>query len=138
MNKYLDLVQPNKPIDNIQIENVLQLLNSKNKSFKSTYLVQKRDELIPIKTEDIAYFFIEEGIVKVVTFRNNSFVINKKLEDIEQEIDNQIFFRVNRQMITNRNAISNIKYICVLLIKNMFSRAYLIFKTYIFSVFKNH
>jgi len=110
VNKYLDLLQLNKPIDNIQIESVLQLLNTKNKSFKTTYLVQKRDELIPIKTEDIAYFFIEEGIVKVVTFENNSFVINKKLEDIEQEIDNKFFFRVNRQMITNRNTISNIKY----------------------------
>lgn len=110
INKYLELAEVSTPADNIQLENVLKLLNSEKKSFKSTFLVQKRDELIPIKTEDIAYFFIDEGIVKVVSFTNNSSIINKKLEDIENEIDPQLFFRVNRQMIINRNAFSNIKY----------------------------
>ncbi|MBG7630804.1 MAG: response regulator transcription factor [Bacteroidetes bacterium] len=110
VNKYLDLVKVNKPVDNSQLENVLKLLNSNKKSFKATFLVQKRDELIPIKTEDIAYFYIDEGIVKVVSFSNNSLVINKKLEDIENEIDPQLFFRTNRQMIINRNAFTNIKY----------------------------
>ncbi len=109
IDKFNDRVKVEKPI-NDQIEGVLQLLQTKSKSYKTTYLVQKRDELIPIKTENMAYFFIDTGIVKGITFENQSFIIDKKLEDIEGEIDPSIFYRVNRQLIVNRNAISNIKY----------------------------
>lgn len=92
------------------IQGVLEMLETKNKSYKSTYLVQKRDELIPVRTEDIAYFYIETGIVKGVSFENQTFIIDKKLDDIEEEIDPAKFYRVNRQFVMNRNAISNIKY----------------------------
>jgi len=109
LEKYKDRLEPIKPINN-QIEGVLKLLHSKNKIYKKTYLFQKRDELIPIKTEDLAYFFIETGIVKVVTFDNQLFVIDKKLEDIEEEIDPSLFYRVNRQIVLNRNSIANIKH----------------------------
>ncbi len=109
IDKFKDRVKVEKPI-NDQIEGVLQLLQTKSKSYKTTYLVQKRDELIPVKTEDMAYFFIETGIVKGITFENQAFIIDKKVEDIEEEIDPSIFYRVNRQLIVNRNAIVNIKY----------------------------
>lgn len=109
IDKFKDRVKVAKPI-NDQIEGVLQLLQTKSKSYKTTYLVQKRDELIPVKTENMAYFFIETGIVKGITFENQSFVIDKKLEDIESELDPLKFYRINRQMVVSRNAISNIKY----------------------------
>jgi two-component system LytT family response regulator len=95
---------------NSQIEGMLQLLQTKNKSFKTTYLVHHRDELLPIKVSDIAYFYIETGIVKGITFNNKSYVIDKKLEDIEGELNPEIFYRVNRQFIINRNAVANIKF----------------------------
>lgn len=97
----------NEPVSN-QIQRMLDLLKTKNKAYKSTYLVQRRDQLMPVKTEDMAYFFIETGIVKGVTFERKSYIIDKKLEDIESEIDPSIFYRLNRQVVVNRNAISNI------------------------------
>jgi len=107
--KFKRRVRVEKPI-NDQIEGVLQLLQTNIKTYKKTYLVQKRDELIPVKIEDLAYFYIETGIVKGVTFENQTFIIDKKLEDIESEIDPSIFYRANRQFVVNRNAISNIKH----------------------------
>ncbi|WP_412986648.1 LytR/AlgR family response regulator transcription factor [Pontimicrobium sp. IMCC45349] len=95
---------------NSQIEGMLQLLQTKNKSFKTTYLVHHRDELLPIKVSDIAYFYIETGIVKGITFNNKSYVVDKKLEDIEGELNPEIYYRVNRQFIINRNAVANIKF----------------------------
>lgn len=92
------------------ITGLLNMIQAKTKSYKSTFLVQKRDELIPIKTSDIAFFFIDTGIVKATTFNNQSYIINKKLEDIELEIDPNQFLRVNRQFILNRESITNIKF----------------------------
>ncbi len=94
---------------NTRVENVLQLLKTNSKSYKSTYLVHHRDELLPIKTVDIAYFYIDTGIVKAFTLENKMYIIDKKLEDIEDELDPEVFNRVNRQFIINRNAIENIK-----------------------------
>ncbi|OUR94545.1 hypothetical protein A9Q87_02615 [Flavobacteriales bacterium 34_180_T64] len=95
---------------NSQLEGMMQLLQTKSKSYKTTYLIHQRDELLPIKTDDIAYFYIETGIVKATTLLNKSYVIDKKLEDIESEIDPNTFHRVNRQFVINRNAITNIKF----------------------------
>ncbi|WP_103072186.1 LytR/AlgR family response regulator transcription factor [Aquimarina sediminis] len=95
---------------NAQMSGMLQLLQTKTKSYKTTYLVHQRDELIPIKTEDISYFYIETGIVKAVTIHNKSYSIDKKLEDVENELNPERFHRINRQFIVERNAIVNIKH----------------------------
>ncbi|MEC3906792.1 LytTR family DNA-binding domain-containing protein [Tamlana sp. 2201CG12-4] len=109
INKFKSQSKSEQPVDN-QIEGLMQLLQTKNKAYKTTYLVHHRDELLPIKTEDIAYFYIETGIVKGVTFTNKSYIIDKKLEDIESELNPELFYRINRQFIINRNAVANIKF----------------------------
>ncbi|MEH6535374.1 MAG: LytTR family DNA-binding domain-containing protein [Psychroserpens sp.] len=92
------------------IDGLLEMLQTKTTQYKSTYLVQKRDELLPIKIADIAYFYIDTGMVKATTFNNQSYIINKKLEDIELELNPNNFHRVNRQFILNREAIVNMKF----------------------------
>lgn len=72
--------------------------------------MHQRDELIPLKTEDISFMYIDVGIVKAVTNNNHSYIIDKKLEDIEDELNPTDYYRVNRQFIVNKNAIANIKY----------------------------
>ena len=98
-----------KGISGDQIKGLLDLVKEKDKVYKSTFLVGHRDQLTPVKTENIAYFTIETGIVKATTSDNKSHVIDAKLEDIEEELDPQEFYRVNRQFIVNRDAIVNIK-----------------------------
>lgn len=109
INKHKSKSVENTSSDN-NLEGLMQLLQTKNKSFKTTYLVHHRDELLPIKTDDIAYFYIDTGIVKGVTFTNKAYIIDKKLEDIESELDPELFHRVNRQFVVNRNSVANIKF----------------------------
>lgn len=109
INKFKSKSKNNEPSSN-QLEGLMQLLQTKNKSYKTTYLVHQRDELLPIKTDDIAYFYIETGIVKGTTFANKSYIIDKKIEDIESELNPELFHRINRQFVINRNAITNIKF----------------------------
>ena len=93
-----------------QMEGLLNLIKVQSKTYKTTYLVHLRDQLIPIKTADIAYLYIDTGIVKGITKENQIYTIDKKLEDIESELDPTIFYRVNRQFIVHKDAIANIKY----------------------------
>jgi two-component system LytT family response regulator len=109
INKFKNSSKESEPSSN-KLEGLMQLLQTKNKSYKSTYLVHHRDELLPIKTEDISYFYIDTGIVKCVTFANKTFIIDRKLEDIENELDPDLFHRINRQFVINKNAVANIKF----------------------------
>lgn len=99
-----------KGIDETQMEGLLQLIQKKSTNFKQTFLVGMGDQLLPVKTSDIAYFFIDTGVVKAVTVYDKSYVLDLKLEDIEEALDPTIFYRANRQFILRREAIVTIKF----------------------------
>ncbi|MDX1364141.1 MAG: LytTR family DNA-binding domain-containing protein [Arenibacter latericius] len=92
-----------------QVEGLLNLINTKKTTYKSMYLVHHRDQLVPVKTENIAYLYIETGIVKAVTIENQTFIMEQNLEDMENDLDPSIFFRINRQYIVKKDAIESIK-----------------------------
>ncbi|MEJ2112650.1 MAG: LytTR family DNA-binding domain-containing protein [Flavobacteriaceae bacterium] len=92
-----------------QFQQLLQMLNTEKRTFKSTYLVQQRDTFIPLSVNEIAYFTIDTGIVKAISFDEKEYNISEKLEDIETQINPDEFFRVNRQFIVHRKAIKNLQ-----------------------------
>lgn len=104
-----DALNLKKGIDEVQMNSLLQLIQTKAENFKKTFLVSVGDQLVPVKTADIAYFFIDTGVVKAVTVQERSFVLDVKLEDIEEALDPSVFFRANRQFIVRREAIVTIK-----------------------------
>ncbi|MBC2839283.1 LytTR family DNA-binding domain-containing protein [Robiginitalea sp. SC105] len=93
-----------------QVSGLLELLNRGSRTYKSTLLAAHRDELIPLKTAQIAYIHIDTGIVKATTFERQSHALDGKLEELEASLDPSRFFRANRQFLVNRDAIANIKY----------------------------
>jgi two-component system response regulator LytT len=95
-----------KGIANDQIKGLLDLVKEKERTYKTTFLINHRDQLIPLKTQDISYFQIDTGVVKATTFDNKSYVIDGKLEE---ELDPNNFYRINRQCILRRDALSKIK-----------------------------
>ena len=97
-------------IDEVQMKNLMSLIQTKPSSYKQTFLVGMADNLVPVKTEQIAYFFIDTGVVKAVTLDDKSYALDIKLEEIEESLDPNMFYRANRQFIVRRDAIVNIKY----------------------------
>ncbi len=93
-----------------QLKGILSLLKKSPNFYKLSYLIEKKDELIPINVVDIAYFYIDMSIVKAVTFDNQEYVLNKKLETIEAELYPAEFFRINRQYILNKQSIDKLKF----------------------------
>ena len=69
-------------------------------------LVYHQDKIIPVKLEDIALFYIENEITRLITFKREAFLINRTLEELEQ-ITSPGFYRINRQYLVNRTAVKN-------------------------------
>lgn len=77
------------------------------KEYKKRFLVYYGDKIKSIKTEAVAYFFSEEKNTFLTTMDKTTFSIDLSLDKIEQEICPGQFFRVNRQMIVNFDAINS-------------------------------
>jgi DNA-binding LytR/AlgR family response regulator len=61
-----------------------------------------------IKTEAIALFYAESRTVFLVTNEGKKFILDYKLEDLEQVLDASNFMRMNRTFIVNMEAIKDV------------------------------
>ena len=85
--------------------NVIHTLTNKADSEKKTILIKKYDGFIPIPVSDFALFLIENGIVYGLTLREEKYVIDETLDVLENKLNNNDFFRANRQFIASRKTI---------------------------------
>jgi two-component system, LytTR family, response regulator LytT len=92
------------------IAKILQQFSNQPKIYRQSFLVRYREKILPIKTESFAYFYIKESIVYGKTFDDNQYVIESKMEDLEQQLNPSQFFRANRQFIVSREAIREIDF----------------------------
>ncbi|MCS3795010.1 LytR/AlgR family response regulator transcription factor [Niastella sp. OAS944] len=75
---------------------------------KNRFLISKGENYHYIETGDIAHFYSEEKVVFLHTFNNKRYIINYTLDQLEQQLDNHLFFRVSRNCIGNVKAIENV------------------------------
>lgn len=100
--------QSQLPISNQQMQGLFNLMQGQKKSYRQSYLVQKGDILTPIASNDFAFFYIQNGIVRGTTIENVSYHLDGKLEDLENELNPKKFYRANRQYLVQRSAIKNL------------------------------
>jgi two-component system response regulator LytT len=86
-------------------KNFEQILSFKT---KNRFLISKGDNYHYIETADIAHFYSEEGVVFLHTFQNKRYIINYTLDQLEQQLDSRLFFRVSRNCIGHVKAIENV------------------------------
>lgn len=72
----------------------------------SSILITKADKIIPIPVNDVAAFYIENGLVYAFTTNDKKVPINYQLEKLEQ-LTAPNFYRVNRQFLINRKAVKD-------------------------------
>jgi DNA-binding LytR/AlgR family response regulator len=77
--------------------------------YKRRFLVKRGTDYISIKTEDIAYFYAAHKLVCMVDSRNQKFILDQSLAEIEKQVDPAQFYRVNRKYFVQQNAIKKIK-----------------------------
>jgi two-component system response regulator LytT len=86
------------------LDQIIQLIEKRKKQTSTSVLVYKQDKIIPVRFEDIALFYIDSEITRLITFDHKMYTINKTMEKVE-EISPGDFFRVNRQFLINFKAI---------------------------------
>ena len=82
---------------------------SESNEYKKRFLVKRGPDYISIKTEEIPYFYATHKLVCMVDNKNQKFILDQSLSDIEKRLDPEQFYRVNRKYLVNMTAIKLMK-----------------------------
>lgn len=92
------------------IESLFQMFIQKSeKQFRTRFLISGARRFYTIHISDIAYFYSENKITYAVTKDGKSHVIDLPLNKLEEQLDNHLFFRANRQFILTADSIKSIE-----------------------------
>jgi len=105
--KYDTLKESLKP--NTEIVDLLKQAFNQKGSFKTSILVHFKESFIPVAVSKIAFFLVENEILYIHTFDNQRYPVFKSMSEIETSVDPSLFFRINRQVLLNKNAIKEVQ-----------------------------
>ena len=75
---------------------------------KERFLVKINDTIVPVKTDEIAWFYSEDKTTWLVTFKGRKYVVDFSLDIAMDQLNPQKFFRISRNCIISMQAISSI------------------------------
>lgn len=78
-------------------------------SYKKRFLIRFGDNIKTLSTKEIAYFFSENKSTFAKTLEGRTYPMDQNLDKLEQVLDPEDFFRLNRQYIISMDAIAEMK-----------------------------
>lgn len=101
--------QTKMPLNLREVVQLLQQPASAQTLYKEKFIVNFRHVWLPISTNDIA-LFQRDNLNYLYTFNNEKHILDyATLEEIEDLLDPNIFYRANRQAIVHMNAIERVR-----------------------------
>jgi two-component system, LytTR family, response regulator LytT len=85
--------------DNQSLMQLLHSIHLQQTIYRTRYLVNYRDMLVPIPVNQIAYFCSEFKSTYFVTQNGDKHFIEETMEEVEHELNPACFFRITRQCI---------------------------------------
>lgn len=107
INKYKNIANSFTPKDYSLLTEQIQ--DNLNANYKNRFLAKVGQRLFFIAVTDVAYFSADNKIVFLIDKEGNRFVINTTIEKLETQLNPNQFFRINRKVIINVDAIEQIK-----------------------------
>ena len=89
----------------IDFETISSIYQGDKPAYKKRFLISIGEKLKKIEVTDIAYFYAMDKSVFCRTFENKALPIDQSLDALEELLDPEIFFRINRKYFVNMNAI---------------------------------
>ena len=78
-------------------------------SYKERFLVQAGKKLLPISVKEMAYFYADAKLTLVVLKNSRQYIINHTLAELEQLLHPKYFYRINRKVIVNLEAVHSLQ-----------------------------
>ena len=90
-------------------EKIKKLVQEMNGSrYKERLLIKKGQQLSYLKIELTAYCFADGKLCYAVDFNNNKYLLESNLSQLEEQLQPNKFYRINRHLLINIEAISKV------------------------------
>ena len=107
LSKYKDLFA-SKEAPSMNMAMIEQAMQMMTKKHKERFVVKIGEHIRTLPVAETAYFFSQEKATYLQTIEKNRFIIDYTLEQVEQLIDPEKFFRINRKYLVSLEAVKDI------------------------------
>ncbi len=87
-------------------EGIVEMARTRDE--QKVFLIPVRDKIIPLRREQVAFFYTTDEKVKATDYEGNAYPMDRSLEKLQKILSDNDFFRANRQFIVARDAIADI------------------------------
>lgn len=112
LDKFKNMTGAFKPAEKTELnmEALVKELQQKlqPKDYRKRFLVKHGQKLVSIETDDIAYFFSDGRLNFFKTFDNRKFVVDYTMDELEDMLDPQRYFRISRSFYISVASIDQI------------------------------
>jgi two-component system, LytTR family, response regulator LytT len=100
----------NSSAPSLNVDNLVKELQQKlqPKEFRKRFLVKHAQKLVSVDVEEIAYFYSDGRLNFFKTNDNRKFVVDYTMDDLEDMLDPDQFFRISRAFYVSVNCIDQI------------------------------
>ena len=92
----------------IDFTELATLIKNEKPEYRKRFLIQSNESFFHLPIEEITLFYSMQGITFAVTFGKREYPINFSLENLKEQLNPDKFFKVNRQIIINIEAIKRV------------------------------
>ncbi|MUP42538.1 LytTR family transcriptional regulator DNA-binding domain-containing protein [Christiangramia aestuarii] len=108
INKFRATKKSTNGIDVNELRSLLTQTGNVERSYKTRFTAQVGQHLKLVETGDIACFYSENKATYIHCFSGRNYPVEIPLEQLENDLDPEKFYRINRKCILNINAIKDI------------------------------
>jgi DNA-binding LytR/AlgR family response regulator len=108
LEKFKRFRQSENPSATVKVERLIEAIESGENRYRRRFLVRLGDRLIPVKTEQVAYFCFRDGATELIHQSGKRYIIDQPLDELEQQLNPEHFFRLNRQVLASEESIGTI------------------------------
>lgn len=92
------------------VEKILAALDKtrRDKEYKERFLVHLNDRIVPVKTEDVAFFYSEDKNNHAVTNDGTVYIVDSTMDSITNALDPELFFRISRSCIVAKESVESV------------------------------
>ena len=96
--------------DGVSMENIIRELQHRlqPKEYRKRFLVKNGQKLVSIEVDDIRYFFSDGRLNFFKTADNKKFVVDYTMDELEDMLDPEKYFRTSRSFYVSINSIEKI------------------------------
>jgi len=95
-----------QPSGNDKIDQLLEALQKKQE-YQKRFIVYSGEKIKTIDVKDIAYFFVQNEDVYLCSKEGRNYPVDYTLDHLEEILEPDFFFRINRQFIIHIDSIEN-------------------------------